>query len=69
MSSPEGPAAPWVLRDVDLISAASMDSNMTGWQSGGDPLMIVALTALGCLEIRTSFTVVRLGGVPTLSLR
>ena len=61
-----------MLREVDRINAASMDSKMTGWQTGGDSLIMeseVAATASGCLDFRTSFTEVEMEEFPTTSLR
>ena len=49
-----------------------MDSKITGWQSGGDLLIMVsevATAASVCLDFRTSFTVVGVVELPIISLR
>ena len=58
-SKPEGPAAPLVLKAMDLNRVASIASKVVGWTSGGTPgLSNSWWTGLlcGCLLLRTSLT-------------
>ena len=43
-SSPEGPAAALVFRAADLIIKASIESNCTGWISGGNRFRVSRLS-------------------------